>query len=660
MALPAYDAAKHHFGLGATGSEKGFMCSGYVKRSRAQQSQRVHQGSTNDFLASTSESTWTQDDFSGGQYQQEFKDAAMFSRGRGMFPSQLSPHPRASCGLIKGKTADTIGVTALVPAGTRPIACLQAVSAAFFVFPKRIIRAQLSSAGVVTTTVDTFNTTTVNFTCAYIEPTSYRLYVGCTDNKIRTFSISDVTAAPAVINNKDINNNDITGGMNWISRWGDILFANWNERLYQQTEDGRFQLVGAAKGSKSPTAGKIPGHVQDGCAYNGQLYMLVCKQGGLEATICATTGTQISTIAEVPYVIDAKCCRQYAGRLYIGGIAYDLDGNDGHGELFELTGNSLRLVRSWGREKARNYNFVPGIWQMDTVEGLLCFPNTTAKAIEIYDASQDAFFTGPAIDTNATLTTWDFPNVQPFAVLGYRDQMLVWMDSAAASERGIWRVRGTAGDTAPAHQGQSGHLETSDFGPEPGRKKRWGKLAVRTRNGWPGTVWCSIDAGANWNDLGARLPESSFAGELYTAIYDVGKTLKNVNPAYTTGYRIRFRIALWSTTMLTYAVEWNALTLHFAFVETNRHQWQLTIPGVVNVEAEDSDEGKVPPAVYTGTPEEVRSALWNWLDQGTTVTLKDRDGSSHEVHVADIVESEPQLNPKAGREMFFSVMLMEL
>ena len=105
----------------------------------------------------------------------------------------------------------------------------------------------------------------------------------------------------------------------------------------------------------------------------------------------------------------------------------------------------------------------------------------------------------------------------------------------------------------------------------------------------------------------------------------------------------------------------NALTLHFAFMETDRHQWQLTIPAVLNVQRpDDITETSLADSVYEGTPSEIRNSLWNWLDSSFTLTLKDRDGTDRVVHLVDLVESEPIPNDAPNREMFFSMMLMEL
>jgi len=145
------------------------------------------------------------------------------------------------------------------------------------------------------------------------------------------------------------------------------------------------------------------------------------------------------------------------------------------------------------------------------------------------------------------------------------------------------------------------------------------------------------------------------AGELSTVTYQTSPAVGSQN------YRIRLRFALWSATQFTKTVEMNALTLHFAFMETDRHQWQLTIPAVLNVQRpDDITETSLADSVYEGTPSEIRNSLWNWLDSSFTLTLKDRDGTDRVVHLVDLVESEPVPNDAPNREMFFSMMLMEL
>lgn len=646
MALPAFVSTKHHVGLGAPGSEVGLMLSSYVKRSQDSPLQRVHQGN-DDFLGTNRESSWTQDDFSGGNYQAEFRDPAMFALSRGVLPTQQSAAGRACPGLIKAKMVTGMGnagadISATLTSGKRPLFAGQAGGQAIFGFDNRIVRCTVTAAGVVTTSVDTHG---VSKTCYHMEPITGTLYAGASDGKIYTFNPTTL-ALVATINAVAVGGGAITGTPTMIHVWGDMLFVAWGtsagSRLYVQTETGQFQQVGAAKGSKSPTAGRLPGNPVAACPYNGQLYILVRRQTGLEGVICATTGTQLSTVASIPFAVDVQCMSQYAGRLYIGAVGYDLDGNDGHGELYELTGNALRLVKSWQRNKQMATSFLDSIYSMDVVDGLLAFPNQSQRGVEIYDASQDAFFTGPCIELDSTMTTFAF-GVIPWSVVALRDQLLVWCQTATNADRGIYKIRQVS-DGVPTHQGMGGVIQTSDFGPEPARKKRWGQVAVRTRGSDCKALYYSIDGGAAWT----LVPQAGVVnqGELYTTLFNLGAL---ASP----GYRIRLRFSLWSATMFTQTIELAAFTLHFSFLETGRHGFQLGIIGALNIQCPDG-------TVYTGTPLELRQALWTWADTGAVLQFIDRDGVAYPVHVTQPTESEPVLNDRTNRESFLNCYLLEM
>ena len=647
MTLPAYQSTKHHIGLGTPGAEAGLMLNSYVKRAQDSPFGRVHQGGPNDQLGTNRQSSWTQDNFSGGNYQPEFSDVAMFAQSRNMLPSTGSRAVRATLGLVQARPVTNMGtagadLSAVIPAGTRPLAVMSAGTQAVFGFPARMVRVQLTAAGVLTTSTDAAGGVTK--TCYHMEPISGTIYAGATDGKIYTYNPTTLAAA-GTITPLDVATGAAPAGGNptMIHVWGDMLFVAFGVYLYVQDATGKFQRVGLAKGSKSPTAGRLPGTPIAAEAYNGQLYMLVQRSTGLEGVVCATTGTQLSTVATIPFAVNPQCMTQYAGRLYIGCVGYDLDGADGAGELYELTGNALRLVKTWKRDRQMNASFINGIHTLDVFDGLLVFGNQSQRGIEAYDASQDAFFTGPCIDLDSTLTTYAWGPVTPFAVKALRDQMFVWMDSSGSSVRGLYRVR-QASDAAPSHVGMGGILQTSDFGPEPGRKKRWGDVAIRTRGAETKGMQFSIDGGAVWTNVPVAFAEVS--GELYTSIFHLGLLAAP-------GRRIRLRFLLWSPVMFVQAIEVNAFTMHFSFIESGFHGFQLTMPAVHNLQCPDG-------TTYTGTAKEIRDAIWTWADGGDVINLIDRDGVVRPVTVTQPVESEPILNDRTNREAFVNCYLLEL
>jgi hypothetical protein len=287
-------------------------------------------------------------------------------------------------------------------------------------------------------------------------------------------------------------------------------------------------------------------------------------------------------------------------------------------------------------------SFITGIFDLDVFDGMLCFANQSQRGVEFYDASQDAFFTGPCIEMDSTLATYNTSGV-PSNVITLRDQLLVWLDQPGAGSRGIFKIRQIS-DGAATHAGMGGVLQTSDFGPEPGRKKRWGDVAVRTRGAECKGLQCSIDGGAVWTNVPVATAEVS--GELYTSIFHLGLYAAP-------GRRIRIRFILWSPVMHTQTIEMNAFTLHFQFVESGFHGFQLTLPAVHNLECPDG-------TIYTGTAAEIRSAIWTWADAGAVINLIDRDGVVRPVTVTQPVESEPILNDRTNREAFVNCYLVEI
>jgi hypothetical protein len=642
--LPAFVSSKHHIGLGAPGFEAGFMLNSIVKRAQDSPYGKVHQGGPNDQLGTGRSSSWTMDNFSGGNYQPEFSDPAMFAQSRNMMPTQQSRSARSTPGLVQAKPVSTMGnagasLAVPIPAGTRPIATMHAGGQAIFGFQNRIVRATVTGAAVVTTNTDSHAT---QKTCFFMEPISGTIYAGGTDGKIYTFNVSTL-ALTATINPIDIATGAAPAGTpSMIHVWGDMLFVAWGVYLYVQLATGQFQRVGLAKGSKSPTAGRMPGLPVAAEPYNGQLYILVQRSSGLEGVICATTGTQLSTVAEIPFACTPQCMTQYAGRLYIGAVGYDLDGNDGHGELYELTGNALRLVKSWYRDRQMAASFITGIFDLDVFDGLLCFVNQGQHGVEFYDAAQDAFFTGPCIEMDSTLTTYN-TSATGFNLVTLRDQILVWMDHGLATSRGIFKIR-QATDGVPTHAGMGGVLQTSDFGPEPGRKKAWGDVAIRTRGAETKGMQFSIDGGAVWTSV--PVFAADVAGELYTSIFQLGLYAAP-------GRRIRLRFILWSPVMFTQTIEVNAFTMHFSFIESGFHGFQLTMPAVHNIECPDG-------TIYTGDAADIRNAIWGWADTGAIINLIDRDLVIRPCVVTQPVESEPVLNDQGQREAFLNCYLLEV
>ena len=154
----------------------------------------------------------------------------------------------------------------------------------------------------------------------------------------------------------------------------------------------------------------------------------------------------------------------------------------------------------------------------------------------------------------------------------------------------------------------------------------------------------SIDGGAVWTSV--PVFAADVAGELYTSIFQLGLYAAP-------GRRIRLRFILWSPVMFTQTIEVNAFTMHFSFIESGFHGFQLTMPAVHNIECPDG-------TIYTGDAADIRNAIWGWADTGAIINLIDRDLVIRPCVVTQPVESEPVLNDQGQREAFLNCYLLEV
>jgi hypothetical protein len=639
MALPTYNAAKHELGLGGYG----FPCTAYAKRGQENPVSRVAVGS-DDFLATDRSSFWTQEDYSGGSYQYEWHDQAMVATCENVWPNQLSHAVRTSPRLALGKSLNATGVGAVVAPTEIPLAAFTIGNAVTFCFKKRMITAVVAGNGVITTTLDAHGVT--DKTCYCYSDEEELVYAGGADGKIYCFVASTMALSKTIDNIIEGTTSTRTAGAcQLVAFFGDQLFAAWANYLYVQAASGKWQKVNG--GSTRPRAGRLSGYPIAAVPYNGQLYILLARPNSFEGSIVATTGTQIVGICDIPYSMQPKSLCEYAGRLYVGCLGTDMDDTSQYGELYELTGTSLRLVRSFMRERLTQGPVTGPIASLDVADGFLVFPNSSRQAIELYDASNDAFFTGPALPMAADFSR-PYPGLSFGRVSSIRDQLLVWANHATNRDwAGIWRHR--VGSEANPNLGSGSYIMTSDFDPEPGRLKQWGKLVVKTRNFPCAWARVSTDGGVTWTSLPqpAAGPNAVSDGDVRFWTYQLA--------GYVAPSR-RLRLQLWMlpTNGGTFG-EFLAHTLSYVFQEHDKHGWQVTIPCVWGYE--QLDETIADPAE---TPAQKLAQLWSWANNGQQVTYRDRDGAVYTVVLTQCVESEPVLNPSGQREAYFSCYLLEV
>lgn len=624
--LPADDPAKHAIGLNG----KGFGLLQYSKRAQEQPIERVRVG-TEDLTGSDRLSFWTQSDYSGGAYQETWGDPAMFAASKGIVPDQLGKGVRSIPPLAGNLWAQGLAPAVLgrIPPGTVPSHVLTWSNCVFWCFPTVILKQAYTSTGH-SLGLDNLQESIAKRAYA-MEASSGRIYAGADDGRVFVYRASDLVLeriiAPVADNSKltapaaggtattSVPIANPVGRVYWIGFWGDLVFAQIGLSLWHLVEEtGKWQRVGNDD-RMHPSAGRVPGTIRDSANYNGSLYLLAYRDGEFEGHVLSTTGQDLVTVVDIPFAAAPRCLEAYAGRLYIGATGYDLDGNDRHGELYELTGNSLRLVRTFGGAAGAGGKRIPGIYSLTQADGLLWMPNSDTGHLECYDAANDAFFTGPEVPWASQ------HNGRVALVKGFRDRILCWVDNttaAASTWRGVCVLDGGWVDT------HDSAVETSDFGPEPARTKRWSRVSVETRLGPVSGLAYSVNGGATWTDLGPGTTEQS--GDLWMTTWDVTSAPQS--------HRIRLSFGLRQAPG-SRPIELVSHTLSFLMAPTGKHGWQLTIPAVWELEQLDGDvEHAVSPA------DRVR-AFWDWFDARTVLALRDRDGRTYQVQITSPVEGEP-------------------
>jgi len=151
---------------------------------------------------------------------------------------------------------------------------------------------------------------------------------------------------------------------------------------------------------------RIPGRWRDSLAYNNTLYILI-NDGSFKSTIYAFDGDTVTPIVEFPFSFYAKCMIEYAGRIFVGGTGFDVNGGEFYAELYEVTGASVRLVRTFSPD-TRNVHKVSGTNEWPTAiddlivhDGLLWFCQK-GKRMVCYDVTSDGFF-GASLINSTTL-----------------------------------------------------------------------------------------------------------------------------------------------------------------------------------------------------------------------------------------------------------------
>ena len=636
MALPTYDSAKHHIGLKDRGgaTNYGFMLSGGHSMSLQREAIGAPDlGGATDLIGQTpSMSRVTQDDFTGGMGAWQWgRDDGMFSDCTGFMPDMQNRHLLSCPPMFLKGAFDPDTKTGFVTDTPRNMFIIG--GSIYVVWSYGIMRYQIATgtitwAGQIGSGDDFLDADgTARIIYADYDPGDQNIWMFVNDSTAGASTyvrrVTTTLSSPAVSSYAGPILPDYNGyGMAIFDK--NLVVQIANKIWYGDLPDNPSAASATIKWTK---IGRIPGRWKDHVEYNGMIYILH-NDGGSSPTfrsrISAFDGTAIMPIAVMPHSFMGKCMVEYGGRIFIGGTGTDVNGGEHYAELYEMTGNSLRLVRSFSPETRRQL-LSTGDWpnaidDLAVHEGLLWF-SQHGKRVCCYDITSDGFFGGSEILANTDLKLE--------RIISGRGRLWAWgTDPSDDTKHGIYRIA----QPADLGSGWNPTLVTSDFIYEPAMKKRWSEFRVMTRYGPVESLDYSLDSGTTWTAL------SFSSSSPYAPLYHASASLAAITPTE----NIRFRIKLDAdtpTNAVTYHRELIAWTLSFAMLDTGKLAWSLTVNGSEEIETLDAEleEGTVQ-AYDTG---DLSAQIKTWAVSKSPLTFTDTDGTAYDVQIVGYTRTQP-------------------
>ena len=648
MALPAYDTEKHHVGLGPDGSEIGLIVAGAYskafKRDVSDELQGVHYGSDS-FFNQPGVSSWSMDDFTGGAFQQVWgRDVRMFSSCENLLPAQFDRSLRT--------------VPPFQPIGDAGAAygsplCSFAHGGYFVtLFPTALYLVNMTthavSAVALTTGLESFTH------AVYDRRSGYVLATFTNGSGPGVAPLNPLTGAlhgggaiqPGAANNEG----DFTG----IDCDGDRLVVSSADSVWTVEMTTTPALIG----SDWTRVGRLPAPYVASTWLGQQLYIL-CGGSDKQTSIVAFDGVQVLPVTELPFNFVGQSIAAYAGRVYVGGSGRDINDSHSYAELHEITGSSVRLIKTFAPEvRSGRYSAPASIHSLCAYEGLLFFGKTGSGLIA-YDVTTDALYGGQMFDN----VQGAFSDRRLLTLVSARGRLWGWMYVGNnANFHGPW-FGAVSGDSV--NSSFAGKLITSDFGPELDRLKKWKAMRLLTRGDTVDpTLEASIDGGASWTSCAQTAEVTAGGGTLRT--YDLS--------GVAVSHAIRFRITLSRASSSTSFAELVSFSASFQLVDSDdvhpdgrdKLAWTFAVAGVETVELVDGD-------VLVQRLSELKAQLWTWARDRTELSLVDQDGSAYTVKIDTMRETQPVILPPVGyndplaggqgvvpaREAFYAVTLIE-
>lgn len=361
---------------------------------------------------------------------------------------------------------------------------------------------------------------------------------------------------------------------------------------------------------------RIPAPWKDYAVYNGTVYILSADDFN-NTRVFTFDGANFLPITDFPYNFKGECITIYAGRAYVGGAGRDIAGANSYPELYEITGSSLRLVRTFTPEVRDGGEVTPfssctTIRKMGVHEGILHLA-FDGYGLFGYDVVTDSLY-GSSEFSDLTLT-----DGQVKWMCTANQSLNLWVESAAPAKRGIYRVASLA-ETVNPYDGQ---LVTSDFAPEPARDKRWSVLHVQTRYGGVGIEY-STDGGETYTILAATETED---GHYRLTIADLSDV--------PSGRRVRFRFTFSMTGAdASVYTELVAFSVGFLFLDNGKYVWGFSANGADRPQLLDRTSPEQDVAALA-------AQLQTWAADRTSLIFKDLDGSIAKVNITRYEDFKP-------------------
>jgi hypothetical protein len=652
VALPVFDATKHHIGLGTAGQQKGFLIEGGY-REMLQNAPRISEfGSPNDLITTPSLSRWTMDDFLGGAFWPTWQavDGSTFADCKGLYPTQW------------GRTLRTIPPLSLwddETGGTSPGTWLEhsltANAHLVTFFANRVVRTKISDhtrTEMNASAITQFKTSVPGTDVVHAASPA----TGFLGGKAAWESQSEYGYPVLWVPYQYDTDGSGLDRFGWAryrtDTWAAVTHYHFvtgtNVTFVGANFDGivpvffrnDYNVYTATFNVTETTApvltkiGRTQGIQVDSVAYNGLVYILHVDTSSV-GRISTTDGSAVTDLVTLPFSVYPFSINVYGGRIYITTGTVDDAGNHLYGQIFELTGSTLRLVKSFQNEYVTTGAAPYAFLSSGVYEGLLWVGSTSNGCLLAYDLTTDALYGVSENQRAGTLVIYDLVPVG-------RDLFAFGRDSNS-SFTGWYRV-GRSSDTVSSW---SGSFTTGDFGSavEPGLDKRWSECHLLSRFDTANpTVEYSIDGGTNWTS----------ASVVVTTSGAYKHTVADLSPA-AVSRQIRLRFTFPRSTSVSGFAELIAFTMSFSFLETGQRSWQLTITDAEMME--DLQGG-----IQSYNVDELADQLWSWANNRDELVFVDLHGDSFNVQLLNLTEHLPQIGDKTstGYEGYYSLTLVEV